>query len=592
MTTPIKPKRFRLRRSAQIGTTPASPDTAKADEARPSAKDRPAKDAATPALDDKSQGSTAAPSVVVARKPKDAGKTGGKAPASQTMPAKEPPEPHPAHGADLEAPAKVEDTIESIRAEGLTARQLRMAMRVAQKHGIRPSSAYEAVLVLRQRGVDPFARATLLELVEKDEKETTGRALAPRADTAPAKQDEGDPVSAAKERMARIAAERERELKKVRREIVKRRRKRMALLGARLLVFVTLPTFLATWYFYVIATPMYGTESQFIIQQADSQGGVGAMGGLLPSAAGMGIGGQSEAASVQAFLQSRAAMRRLDAEEGFKEHFSQPEIDILRRLSEDASSEDAFRLYQRHVQIGYDPTEGVVRLEVIAASPEDSERFSRALIRYAEEQVDMMTQRLRDSQLGEARASLEEAQQQLIDARTAVVELQEQSSVLSSEVEVSLISQQIAVLDAELTQTRLSLQEWRSNPRPNPARVQPLERREEALRQEIDDLRNMMTRGTDEGTSLARIQSQLIMAEAEVQTREMMRAQAMQQLENARLEVSRQVRYLALSVEPVAPDQPTYPRKLENSALAFLIFLGIYLFMSMTASVLREQISG
>ncbi len=592
MTTPVKPKRFRLRRSAQIGATSANPDTAKVGEARAPAMDRPVKDAATPAPDDKAQGSTATPSVVVTRKPKNTGKTGSKAPASQTMPAKEPPEPQPAHGADLEAPAKVEDTIDSIRAEGLTARQLRMAMRVAQKHGIRPSSAYEAVLMLRQRGVDPFARATLLELVEKDEKETTGRALAPRADTAPAKPDEGDPVSAAKERMARIAAERERELKKVRREIVKRRRKRMALLGARLLVFVTLPTFLATWYFYVIATPMYGTESQFIIQQADSQGGTGAMGGLLPSAAGMGLGGQSEAASVQAFLQSRAAMRRLDAEEGFKEHFSQPEIDILRRLSEDASSEDAFRLYQRHVKIGYDPTEGVVRLEVIAASPEDSERFSRALIRYAEEQVDMMTQRLRDSQLGEARASLEEAQQQLIDARTAVVELQEQSSVLSSEVEVSLISQQISALDAELTQTRLSLQEWRSNPRPNPARVQPLERREEALRQEIDDLRNMMTRGTDESTSLARIQSQLIMAEAEVQTREMMRAQAMQQLENARLEVSRQVRYLALSVEPVAPDQPTYPRKLENSALAFLIFLGIYLFMSMTASVLREQISG
>jgi len=72
----------------------------------------------------------------------------------------------------------------------------------------------------------------------------------------------------------------------------------------------------------------------------------------------------------------------------------------------------------------------------------------------------------------------------------------------------------------------------------------------------------------------------------------MMRAQAMQQLESARMEVSRQVRYLALSVEPIAPDEPTYPRKLENSMVAFLVFLGIYLFMSMTASVLREQVSG
>ena len=604
MTTPIKSKRFRLRRSAPVNAAPgssaqagaASQPEAQVDQAIVEAEvvtdDTPSSPApARPKRTQSAASEQATPSVVVTRQPKPRAEQRTRDTAPRTGTTTEAATTTTVHTADHETPAKVENTIDAIRAEGLTARQLRMAMRVAQKHGIRPSSAYEAVLMLRQRGIDPFARATLLELVQNDANETS-RALAPRSETAAAKSEETDPVSAAKERMARVAAERERELKQVRREIVKRRRKRIALLGARLLVFVTLPTFLATWYFYVIATPMYGTESQFIIQQADSQGGMGAMGGLLPSAAGMGIGGQSEAASVQAFLQSRAAMLRLDAEEGFKEHFSQPQIDILRRLAEDSSDEDAFRLYKRHVKIGYDPTEGVVRLEVIAASPEDSERFSRALIRFAEEQVDMMTQRLRDSQLGEARASLEEAQQRLIEARLAVVELQERSSVLSSEVEVSLISQQISALESELTQTRLSLQELRSNPRPNPARVQPLERREEALQREISNLRDMMTLGTGNSTSLARIQSELIMTEAEVQTREMMRAQAMQQLENARIEVSRQVRYLALSVEPVAPDQPTYPRKLENSALAFLIFLGIYLFMSMTASVLREQISG
>lgn len=492
---------------------------------------------------------------------------------------------------DLEGTPKVLDTIDSIRAEGLTARQLRMAMRVAQKHGLRPTSAHDAVLMLRERGIDPFARGKMLDLVATDDPEPS-RALTTRPESAPAMREESsDPVSIAKERMARLAADREKELRKVQRDIARRRRKRLLHLGARLLVFVTLPTFIATWYFYVIATPMYATESQFVIQQADG-GAPGDLSSMLPSAAGMGLGGQNEAASVQSYLQSRAAMQRLNQEEGFKDHFIDERIDLLRRLPADATDEAAFRLFKRHVLIGYDPTEGVVRLEVIAASPEDSERFSRALIRFAEEHVDMMTQRLRDSQMTEARQSLEDAQQKLIEARLAVVDLQERSAVMSGEVELSLLSQQIGALEAELTQTRLSLQEIRSNPRPNPARLQPLERREEALRAQIETLRGSMTRDSSDGVSLARTQSQLIMAEAEVQTREMMRAQAMQQLESARIEVSRQVRYLALSVEPVAPDEPTYPRKLENSALAFLIFFGIYLFVSMTGSVLREQISG
>ena len=497
----------------------------------------------------------------------------------------------PVHSADVEGSAKVAMTIDAIRAEALTARQLRMAMRVAQKHGIRATSSYEAVLMLRQRGIDPFARATMLELIDSDVG-ATGRDIATRAETSPAPFRGEDPSIAAQERMAKIAADREKELRRVQRDIARRRRKRLLLLGARLLAFVTFPTFIATWYFYVIATPMYATKSEFVIQQADSQSGMGALAGMLPSAGGMGLGGQNEATSVQSFLQSRGAMLRLDQEEGFKAHFTQPEIDILRRLDTDATDEAAYKLYEDVVQIGYDPTEGVVRMEVIAATPQDSERFARALISYAEEHVDMMTQRLRDSQMREARQSLEEAQLNLVDARQAAVMLQEQSSVMSGEVELTLLSQRLVALETELSQTRLSLQELRSNARPSPARVQPLVRREEALQREVDDLRATMTQSTGGETSLARIQSQLIMAEAEVQTREMMRAQAMQQLESARMEVSRQVRYLALSVEPIAPDEPTYPRKLENSIVAFLIFLGIYLFLSMTASVLREQVSG
>lgn len=590
MTTPVKSKRFRLRRTGptagaegvpSVDDTPRPPQRIEKSETTNSAHDVELADEDFPVPVESPQPQRpAAPVVHVQKVPKSTAAT----PAlghQQTSAASEEPETLPAA-----------DTLDAIRSEGLSARQLRMAMRVAQKYGIRATSAHEAVLLLRKRGVDPFARATLLELVQ-DASPAQSREIAMRAETVPAIHDDSiTPVAAAKERMARLANDREKELRKVQRDIAKRRRKRLALLGARILVFVTLPTFIATWYFYLIATPMYGTESQFIIQQADSTGGMGELAGMLPSASGMGLGGQNEAASVQSFLQSRSAMMRLDAEEGFKSHFSGENIDLLRRLPADATDEAAFRLFKRHVLIGYDPTEGVVRMEVIAASPEDSERFSRALIRYAEEHVDMMTQRLRDSQMTEARQSLEDAQQKLIEARLAVVDLQESSAVMSSEVELSLLSQQIGVLEAELTQTRLSLQEMRSNMRPNPARLQPLERREEALRAQIEALRGSMTRDTSGVVSLARTQSQLIMAEAEVQTREMMRAQAMQQLESARIEVSRQVRYLALSVEPVAPDEPTYPRKLENSALAFLIFLGIYLFVSMTGSVLREQISG
>ena len=42
---------------------------------------------------------------------------------------------------------------------------------------------------------------------------------------------------------------------------------------------------------------------------------------------------------------------------------------------------------------------------------------------------------------------------------------------------------------------------------------------------------------------------------------------------------------------PSAQDEAAYPRAFENTLLAFLIFGGIYLMFSLTASILREQVS-
>ncbi|MCB1311912.1 MAG: capsule biosynthesis protein, partial [Sedimentitalea sp.] len=81
------------------------------------------------------------------------------------------------------------------------------------------------------------------------------------------------------------------------------------------------------------------------------------------------------------------------------------------------------------------------------------------------------------------------------------------------------------------------------------------------------------------------------MAQADLATRDLMLQSALQQVEQTRMEANRQVRYLTTSVEPVASEAPSFPRKFENTILAFLIFAGIYLMISLTASILREQVT-
>lgn len=508
----------------------------------------------------------------------------------------------PDHAVDVEGPSSVEAEIEAIRAEQLTGRHLRLAQRVAQKNGIRASTGIEAVRLLRRQGIDPFKLDTILDIAEGADSQTqTGddqpadpsRALTRTEQPAlPKVQREGKPPAKARPNLPSAEA-RAKEIRRIQRDIVKRRRRRLTLLLARLLVFVWLPTAIVGWYFYAVATPLYATNSEFVIQQAESAGGGGGMpGGLGSMLSGTGMATQQDSVTVQSFLQSREAMRRLDAEHGFKAYFQRDEIDPLRRLATDATDEAAYRLYQRMVQIAYDPTEGLIRMEVIAADPETSERFARALVAYAEEQVDQLTQRLRENQMRDAAGSVEMAEIRNREAQMRVLELQEQFQVLSGEVEVTLLTQQITTLEGQLNQERLSLADLRANPRPNVARVAQVDRRIAALEGQIASLRGSLTQGSAGGQSVARAQRELVMAEADVATRQMLLAQSMQQMESARIEANRQVRYLSMGVSPIAPDEATYPRAFENTVLAFLIFAGAYLMLSMTASILREQVTG
>jgi capsular polysaccharide transport system permease protein len=285
-------------------------------------------------------------------------------------------------------------------------------------------------------------------------------------------------------------------------------------------------------------------------------------------------------------------MLRLDDELGFKSHFMDPAIDPIQRLPEDASNEDAYDLYQRNVEIGYDPTEGIIKMEVVAADPAVSAEWSRRLISYAEEQVDSLTERLRRDQMAGARESFEEAEAKMVAAQQRVLALQEQLGVLDPTAETGALMSQITTFETQLAEKRLQLQQLLDNARPNQARVDGVQGDINRLNALIADLRSQLTSATGENASLARVNSELRVAQVDLETRTMMMQAALQQLETARIEANRQTRYLSMGVQPVAPDEPTYPRAFENTLLAFLIFAGIYLMVSLTASILRDQVSG
>lgn len=482
--------------------------------------------------------------------------------------------------------------LDAIRREGLTGRQLRMARRLAQKHELPATSDFDAVRLLRAKGIDPFQANSVLELVSAA---GDGAGKPPTGSRALTLTPGGDgiqlpttiktaqlPSTELRTEQAHLA-----EVMRIQQDIARRRRRKSLLLAARLSVFVFLPALLAGIYFYTIATPIYSAHTEFVIQQAESPTAAG-LGGLLSKTP---MATAQDSIAVQGYLQSQVAMQRLEADNGFRQHFSDPSIDPIQRLPEDASETAAYKLYKKNIRISYDPTEGVVKMDVKAADPQKAVEFSQALIGYAEEQVDQMTQRLREDQMKGARESYEDAEKNYQEANIRVVELQEKFKILSSEAELGLITGQIGQLETQLSQDQISLAQMEANANPNKARMEPIKRRIETLQSQIAQLRAKMTEDGQDGLSLAKVQSDLLVAQSDAATRQLLLAQTLQAMETARVEANRQTRYLSLSVAPVAPDEAAFPRAFENTLVVLLIFAGIYLMITMTVAILREQVS-
>jgi capsular polysaccharide transport system permease protein len=142
-----------------------------------------------------------------------------------------------------------------------------------------------------------------------------------------------------------------------------------------------------------------------------------------------------------------------------------------------------------------------------------------------------------------------------------------------------------------LIEKELELAALLDNARPNRAKVDGARGDVRRLEFQLEKLKQKMNSATEGDNSLAKRAVTMQLSQADLAAADMVLQSAQTAMEQARTEAGRQVRYLTVAVEPVPPQEPTYPRKFENTTLAFVVFAGIYLMLSLTASILREQVT-
>lgn len=344
--------------------------------------------------------------------------------------------------------------------------------------------------------------------------------------------------------------------------------------------FVLLPFVLITFYFLLFASDRFVSGAGFAVRSMSSQSGTD----LLGSVTGLGSSSSSKSDSylVVKFLESRDLLQSLIDETDFLQIYGSHTIDSISRIPEDFTIEERLKSWKRYITASFDPSSGIISFEVQAFHPEDSYLIATKILEQVKVLTNELSEQARKDSMYYAEEDLALAEARLLEARTNLKLFRKNTNSVDLSASAMSQIQLLANLEKELIEIKARIEVLKESLNENAPSINALERKAEALEFQISE-KNGGLKITGQSNEL----SSLLANQEELQTEktfaEASYASAMASLESARMEASRNQRYLAIYTHPSLPEYPIYPKRLLYSLFAFI---GLNLFWALFVLVI------
>lgn len=355
-------------------------------------------------------------------------------------------------------------------------------------------------------------------------------------------------------------------------------------------IFVLLPFVLISFYFLFIASDRYVSGAGFAVRNMSSQSGTD----LLGSVTGLVSSGTSTSDSyiVIKFLESRDLLQSLIDETDFLQIYGKNTIDFISRIPEELTIEERLKSWKRYITASFDPSSGIIRFEVEAFHPEESNLMAAKILEQVKVLTNELSEQARKDSMNYAEEELALAEARLLEARTNLKLFRKNTNSLDLSASAMAQIELLANLEKELIEIKARIEVLKESLDEDAPSIKALDRKAEALEFQILEKSGglKITGQSNELSSLLANQEEL---QTEKTFAETAYASAMASLESARMEASRNQRYLAIYTHPSLPEYPIYPKRLLYSLVAF-IGLNLFwaLFMLVILSIQDHLMAG
>jgi capsular polysaccharide transport system permease protein len=360
---------------------------------------------------------------------------------------------------------------------------------------------------------------------------------------------------------------------------------RFAQLDRLFMLVVVAPVSLAILYFGFLASPVYISESSFVVRNPQKPTPT-ALGGILQSAGFS--NGTDEIYAAKSYASSRDALKSLNQGGAVERAYTRPEIFVLERFNPfgvSGSFEDLYAYFKNKLSVINDSTTSITTLTVRAYDPQDAQRFNERLLEMSERTVNNLNDRGQQDLVRYAQREVTDAKTQAQAAAVALAAYRNQSGIVDPEKEAQAQKEMVSKLQDELIASKTQLAQLVQYTPDNP-RIPMVRSQIGTLQRQIDEQLGKVTGGR---RSLAQraIRFERLNLENEFANKRL--ATALASLEQARSEAQRKQAYVERIVEPNLPDAPMEPRRLRDIAAALVLSLIAYGILRMLIAGVKEH---
>jgi len=355
-------------------------------------------------------------------------------------------------------------------------------------------------------------------------------------------------------------------------------------------VFVLLPFVAATAYMWVFARDRYISRAEFSIRTNEVESALQMLGGLAQLSGGS---SSSDAEVLYNYIQSQDMVGKvrdrldLHAIWGPKPEFRDPVF----TYDGSGNIEGLLDYWHRMVRVSQS-NDGILKVQVQAFDPKDAQIIAQLIFDESQQIINELSAIAREDSTRYAREEMEEASEQLKQARIAVNRFRNTTQIIDP---AAAIQSQMGLMNSLQQQLATILVErgilQQTAPEQDP-RMQQINRRVEVIQSQIELERNKLgqSQGDDKGDEpFADLLGRFEELQVEQGFAERRYITALASYDAALAESRRKTRYLGAYVSPTLAQSPELPNRALNAFFVLLLSFIAWSITVLTIYAIRER---